>query len=59
MYKRQVLGHLPLVFVEGAGAEARNSIGIVLVAGVAVGTVLTLFILPHIYSSCVRETNAR
>jgi multidrug efflux pump len=44
-----VFGHLPLVFVTGAGAEARNSIGIMLVTGMAIGTVFTLFILPAVY----------
>jgi multidrug efflux pump len=44
-----VFGHMPLVFVTGAGAEARNSIGIMLVSGMAIGTVFTLFILPVIY----------
>ena len=44
-----VFGHLPLVFVTGAGAEARNSIGIMLVSGMAIGTLFTLFILPAIY----------
>jgi len=44
-----VFGHLPLVFVTGAGAEARNSIGIMLVSGMAIGTLFTLFILPVIY----------
>lgn len=44
-----VFGHLPLVFVIGAGAEARNSIGIMLVSGMAIGTVFTLFILPAVY----------
>jgi multidrug efflux pump len=44
-----VFGHLPLVFVSGAGAEARNSIGIMLVSGMAIGTVFTLFILPAVY----------
>ncbi len=44
-----VFGHLPLVFVTGAGAEARNSIGIMLVSGMAIGTVFTLFILPAVY----------
>ena len=52
-----VLGHLPLVLVTGAGAEARNSIGIVLVAGMAVGTLLTLFLLPHIYILIAASTN--
>ena len=44
-----VMGHFPLVLVTGAGAEARNSIGIVLVAGMLIGTTFTLFILPSIY----------
>jgi multidrug efflux pump len=44
-----IMGHLPLVLVTGAGAEARNSIGIVLVAGMFVGTLFTLFVLPSIY----------
>jgi multidrug efflux pump len=45
-----VFGHLPLVFVSGPGSEARNSIGTVLVAGMAVGTVFTLFVVPVFYS---------
>jgi len=44
-----VMGHFPLVLVSGAGAEARNSIGIVLVAGMLIGTTFTLFILPSVY----------
>ena len=44
-----VLGHLPLVFVTGPGAQARNSIGIVLVVGMAVGTLFTLFVVPALY----------
>jgi multidrug efflux pump len=44
-----VMGHFPLVLVSGPGAEARNSIGIVLVAGMLVGTLFTLFILPSVY----------
>jgi len=44
-----VMGHFPLVLVTGPGAEARNSIGIVLVAGMLVGTLFTLFVLPSIY----------
>ncbi len=44
-----VLGHFPLILVTGAGAEARNSIGIILVAGMAVGTLFTLFVLPAVY----------
>jgi len=44
-----VLGHFPLVLVTGAGAEARNSIGIILVAGMLIGTIFTLFVLPVFY----------
>ncbi len=44
-----VFGHFPLVLVTGAGAEARNSIGIVLVAGMLIGTLFTLVILPCVY----------
>lgn len=44
-----VLGHFPLVLVTGAGAEARNSIGIILVAGMLLGTFFTLVVLPNVY----------
>ncbi|MCC6661870.1 MAG: efflux RND transporter permease subunit [Phycisphaerales bacterium] len=44
-----IFGHLPLVLVTGAGAEARNSIGIVLVSGMAISTFFTLFVVPSIY----------
>jgi multidrug efflux pump len=44
-----VFGHFPLVLVEGPGAQARNSIGIVLVAGMAIGTIFTLFVVPALY----------
>jgi multidrug efflux pump len=44
-----VLGHFPLVMVIGPGAEARNSIGIILVAGMAIGTAFTLFVVPALY----------
>jgi multidrug efflux pump len=54
-----VFGHLPLVFVTGAGAEARNSIGIMLVSGMAIGTVFTLFILPAVYVLFAADHRAR
>ena len=44
-----VAGHFPLTLVTGAGAVARNSIGIVLVGGMAIGTLFTLFVIPSIY----------
>jgi multidrug efflux pump len=45
-----VFGHMPLVFVSGPGAMARNSIGTVLVTGMVVGTLFTLFVVPVFYS---------
>jgi multidrug efflux pump len=44
-----VFGHLPLVFATGPGAGARNSIGIMLVSGMIIGTCFTLFVVPSIY----------
>ncbi|HEX9052227.1 MAG TPA: efflux RND transporter permease subunit [Anaeromyxobacter sp.] len=44
-----VCGHFPLVLVSGPGAAARNSIGLVLVAGMAMGTAFTVFFVPAIY----------
>jgi multidrug efflux pump len=50
-----VFGHFPLVLVSGPGSEARNSIGTVLVAGMAIGTVFTLFVVPVFYSFIAAE----
>jgi multidrug efflux pump len=50
-----VFGHLPLVFVSGPGSEARNSIGTVLVTGMIIGTVFTLFVVPVFYSLIAAE----
>ena len=44
-----VFGHLPLIVAAGPGAGARNSIGIMLVSGMIIGTLFTLFIVPSIY----------
>jgi len=44
-----VLGHFPLVLATGPGAGARNSIGIMLVSGMIIGTFFTLFVVPAIY----------
>jgi len=44
-----VAGHFPLTLVSGPGAVARNSIGIVLVGGMTIGTFFTLFIVPAVY----------
>src|SRR3989454_1128367 len=44
-----VVGHLTLVFATGPGAGARNSIGMMLVTGMIIGTAFTLFVVPSIY----------
>jgi multidrug efflux pump len=44
-----VFGHFPLVLATGPGAGARNSIGIMLVSGMVIGTIFTLFVVPSIY----------
>jgi multidrug efflux pump len=44
-----VAGHFPLTLVTGPGAVARNSIGIVLVGGMTIGTLFTLFVVPSLY----------
>jgi multidrug efflux pump len=44
-----IAGHLPLTLVSGPGAAARNSIGLVLVGGMAIGSLFTLFVLPSVY----------
>jgi multidrug efflux pump len=50
-----VFGHLMLVFVTGAGAAARNSIGLVLVGGMTIGTSFTLFVLPSLYMLLAKD----
>ncbi|MDF2154064.1 multidrug efflux RND transporter permease subunit [Vibrio sp. CAU 1672] len=45
-----IAGLIPLMYATGAGAAQRFSIGIVIVAGLAIGTIFTLFVLPVIYS---------
>jgi len=50
-----VFGHFPLLLVTGPGSEARNSIGTVLVSGMVVGTLFTLFVVPVFYSLIAAE----
>lgn len=50
-----IAGHFPLTLVTGAGAQARNSIGLVLVGGMAIGTLFTLFVVPSIYMLVARD----
>jgi multidrug efflux pump len=53
-----VCGHFPLTLVTGAGALARNSIGIVLVGGMTLGTLFTLFVVPSLYILIAKEHQA-
>jgi multidrug efflux pump len=50
-----IAGHTPLIFATGAGAGARNSIGIVLVLGMTIGTIFTLFVLPSVYMLIAKD----
>jgi multidrug efflux pump len=50
-----IAGHFPLTLVTGAGAAARNSIGLVIVGGMAIGSLFTLFIVPSIYMLIARD----
>jgi multidrug efflux pump len=45
-----ILGAVPLAIAEGAGAESRQQIGWVIVGGMSLGTLLTLFVVPAIYA---------
>ncbi|WP_386069174.1 efflux RND transporter permease subunit [Tahibacter sp. UC22_41] len=50
-----VLGALPLAIASGAGAEARHQIGWVIVGGMSFGTLLTLFVVPLVYTLLARK----
>jgi multidrug efflux pump len=50
-----VAGHFPLTLVSGPGAAARNSIGLVLVGGMTIGTLFTLLVLPSIYMLLAKD----
>jgi multidrug efflux pump len=54
-----VAGHFPLTLVDGPGAAARNSIGIVLVGGMAIGTIFTLFVVPSVYVLVAKDHRKR
>jgi multidrug efflux pump len=53
-----VVGHFPLTLVTGPGASARNSIGIVLVGGMTIGTLFTLFVVPSVYVLIAKDHRA-
>ncbi|PLX89011.1 MAG: multidrug transporter AcrB [Desulfuromonas sp.] len=50
-----VLGSVPLSLASGAGAESRSQIGWVIVGGLTLGTVLTLFVIPAVYLLLARK----
>jgi multidrug efflux pump len=50
-----VVGHFPLTLVTGPGAAARNSIGLVLVGGMTIGTIFTLLVLPSLYMLIAKD----
>ena len=51
-----VLGALPLALADGAGAESRRQIGWVIVGGMSLGTLLTIFVVPTMYTLFARKT---
>ena len=50
-----VMGVMPLIIASGAGAKARFSIGLVIAAGMSIGTLFTLFVLPMFYTFISRR----
>ncbi len=53
-----VMGLIPLLFATGAGAHSRYSLGLVIVVGLLVGTLFTLFVLPTVYTVLARDHRA-
>jgi multidrug efflux pump subunit AcrB len=50
-----VVGMVPLILAEGAGANSRFTIGIVIAAGMSIGTMFTLFVTPAVYTLIARD----
>jgi multidrug efflux pump len=50
-----VLGAIPLALASGAGAESRRQIGWVIVGGMSLGTLLTMFVVPTMYTLFARR----
>jgi len=50
-----VVGLVPLLFASGAGANSRFGLGVVIVSGMLIGTLFTLFVLPTVYSFLARN----
>ena len=54
-----VVAHTPLIIARGPGAACRNSIGVVLISGMIVGTAFTLFVVPAIYVMLARDRHGK
>src|SRR5260221_14321039 len=52
-----IMGLVPLLFASGAGAVSRFSIGIVVITGMLVGTLFTLFVVPAVYTFLAKDHN--
>ena len=53
-----VVGMIPLIVAEGAGAKSRIAIGIVIAAGMSIGTLFTLFLTPAVYTLIAKDHRA-
>ncbi|MGL4601696.1 MAG: efflux RND transporter permease subunit, partial [Plesiomonas sp.] len=53
-----IIGGIPLIVASGAGAEGRQAIGIVVVFGMSIALVLTLYIVPAMYALLARNTDS-
>jgi multidrug efflux pump len=53
-----VFGVMPLLMASGAGAESRKSIGLVIAAGMSIGTLFTLYVVPTLYSYLAKNRGA-
>ena len=53
-----VVGMIPLIVAEGAGAKSRIAIGLVIAAGMSIGTLFTLFVTPAVYTLIARDHRA-
>ena len=53
-----VVGLIPLLFATGAGASSRFAMGLVIVSGMSIGTLFTLFVLPAVYTVLAKDHRA-
>ena len=53
-----IMGSIPLILATGAGSESRITVGVVIFFGVAVGTLMTLFVIPVFYNLLAKGTRS-